>query len=412
MTAEMEEQRLPWYTAWMWVPLAAFWLLYLPQTTLLGNLEVKGLYYPVYSLMVAAAVLGGAKGSGSVPGLSRWLLAVQGLLFAVIAYDALHVTQLSHFGVVQRLFIYTLALLTCNQLTTPTALARLLSVQIGMAMLLVGWVIWSGVQSGFAQYAGIKVNPNYITSLISFGLLPLFVRLIADPAWGRWQRLAGYLSLIPSGYAVMLLASRGVTAALAAAGLAVLVLHAVRQKKALVPLTLGVLLVLAMVVTVAVLPGGKNLVIRWSDVGNVQTLDGRVTAWRAVVQELKSSPPGALVLGHGLGEGNAVAGKATNNVLLSLHNAYLEFAFDFGLIGLALFVMLHLIPVGNLWREPSYLGIYGLSMLVFLAVINLTAAVPDNFLYWIVLGQVFTAGRWSRAPQHRVERVCDKADRA
>jgi O-antigen ligase len=242
-----------------------------------------------------------------------------------------------------------------------------------------GWVILTAWRGGFTDRGISGVDPNNVTATIALGIMPLFAWLLVS-AMRLWQRLGLWLLLGMTLYATLLLASRGVTVALALS-LVVMVARVIHHPKRSVPLL--ILAVLAALL-LATLPGSSNLTERFTQ-GDVTSANGRVPLWNAAVQEILDSSPLELLFGHGFNYTLIVTSRVVG-FLYSVHNTYLQLLLDVGLLGFSLFLFLHFFVLLSLWRRSDALALYGIGTVVFLLLLNLTLQAADGFLYWVALG--------------------------
>jgi O-antigen ligase len=137
-------------------------------------------------------------------------------------------------------------------------------------------------------------------------------------------------------------------------------------------------------VIVAGLPGSDMLVDRFSQ-GDVTSANGRLPLWQAAIQEITVSSPVELLFGHGMNYSHIVTSRVVGK-LYSMHNTYLQMMLEFGLVGLSLFVGLHISVLRILWNDKRQLSLYASSMVIFLLFAHLSVTIADDFLSWIVLG--------------------------
>jgi O-antigen ligase len=355
---------------------ASFFLAFAVQTTLLAGFEMRGLYYPIYLLMLLNAVLGLMSGHVRV---SPGILVPYLLFLAVMIMSLFNLATPSNFEVYQRLFIYLLGLCVFFQFASGQAFQTLMQVQMWAAFVVAIWVILTAWQSGFGERGIAGVDPNNVTATIALGVVPLFAWLMV----GRisfWRRIAGWLLLGVTIYASLLLASRGVTVALALSVVMMIarVLHRPRRS---VPL---IIIAILAVVLLTNLPGSNNLMERFGQ-SDVTSANGRVPLWNAAIQEVLQAAPLELLFGHGFNYTLIVTSRVVG-FYYSVHNTYLQLLLDVGLLGLALFLFLHFMVLKTLWRRSDALALYGIGTVVFLLLINLTLQAADGFLYWVALG--------------------------
>jgi O-antigen ligase len=196
-----------------------------------------------------------------------------------------------------------------------------------------------------------------------------------------------YLPLLGLGlYAVFLLSSRGVAAALIA-GIGAVAYKHLRESR----LMLGLLLAVTLVgLVVFQLPGSRGMIQRFSE-RDVSTLNDRIPLWVGGLQYLLKSSPLVPLIGGGMGTSEKVVNRI-NPALASIHNAYLQILVDFGLFGLFLFLGLVTATVRNASRSLGYVGDASLGITVYMLVFCLTATVTDNYVFWACLAVAFFPG--------------------
>ncbi|MGL4609386.1 MAG: O-antigen ligase family protein [Trueperaceae bacterium] len=370
------------YTHWT---MAFFFLAYALQTTVLGVVgEIRGLYYPLYLLMLFNAVVSLISGRAKV---SVGIIVTYALFYTMVIFSLFTIATPVGFDLFQRLVIYLLAIMGYFQFASEKSFKEVMNVQIWAALIIAGWVILDAAQSGFAGRGISEIDQNNVTTNIALGLIPLFAFQILSKS--NWViKLLGWLALIGGIYATLLLASRGVTTALAVAFL-VMIVRVFNNPRRSIPL----LLVVAIAgITIANLPGSGNLIERFNQ-GDVSSANGRVPLWNAAIREIENAPAPQLLFGHGYNYSLLVTNRVVG-FLYSVHNTYLQMAIDFGLLGVGFFIFLHLIVIRLLWRHGDALSIYAIGTVVFLLIINMTLQAADGFLYWISLGVTLAIATW------------------
>jgi O-antigen ligase len=310
------------------------------------------------------------------------------LFLAVMIMSLFNLATPSNFEVYQRLFIYLLGLCVFFQFASGQAFQTLMQVQMWAAFVVAIWVILTAWQSGFGERGIAGVDPNNVTATIALGVVPLFAWLMV----GRisfWRRIAGWLLLGVTIYASLLLASRGVTVALALS-LVVMIARVLHRPRRSVPL---IIIVILGVVLLTNLPGSNNLMERFGQ-SDVTSANGRVPLWNAAIQEVVVASPLELLFGHGFNYTLIVTSRVVG-FYYSVHNTYLQLLLDVGLLGLALFLFLHFMVLKTLWRRSDALALYGIGTVVFLLLINLTLQAADGFLYWVALGTTLAVAAYN-----------------
>ncbi len=355
---------------------SSFFLAYIIQVTLLSGIEIRGMYYPIYILMAFNLVIGLASGKfkGAVGILIPYIF-----FYILVLFSLFNVATTINFDLFQKLFIYSLGLLTFFQFSSEGTFRLLTRFQAWAGVVVAVWVIITAFQGGFSDRVGIEADQNNVSTMISFGMIPILANLLTQRN-SLLQRILLCVFLALGAYALILLASRGMTIALGMA-LLFMVARIFTDPKRIIPILL--LGVVASVV-VAGLPGSDMLVDRFNQ-GDVTSANGRLPLWQAGIQEIMSSSPLELLFGHGMNYSLTVTSRVVGK-LYSMHNTYLQMLLEFGLVGISLFVGLHISVLRILWSDNQQLSLYAGSMIIFLLFAHLSVTIADNFLSWVVLG--------------------------
>jgi O-antigen ligase len=364
-----------------------FWIAFALQVTLFSGFELQGLYYPLYLLMIGNIAIRLIAGRLQV---SPLILSIYLLFYCTVLFGLFNLPSSPDFTVWQRLFIYALGLIVLLQFTAHSSLWWLPRVQVIAGFVVSGWVIITAVQAGFADRGGVAVDQNFVAFIIALGLTPLLSRFLST-ATGILARLGIGLGVALGIYAMLLLASRGMAVALAMVFVVMLARIVLEPRRSIPVILTGSLLAVVLVS----LPGSDQLFSRFDD-ADITTANERLPLWEATLREYAASPLPQLLLGHGFDTSKIVALDVSGNTT-STHNAYLQILYEFGLIGLALFLALHGLVISAAWRDNSYLALYTLGTVTFLLFANLSVNAPDGFLYWVVLGHLLAIGGWQHA---------------
>ena len=354
-----------------------FWFAFSMQSTVFFGFGVTGLYYPLYLLMVANVVL--ALGFGRLE-VHRRLLPYALFLVVVLAGLLPIIPGLSANGY-QRLFIYFMGFLVYFQFPTNRIPMMLIRAQVLSMLVIATWVIVSSIQGGFGPRGSIHIDQNIVSLLLGFGIVALLAQLM-----GRRLRLfvaiLAWLGVGYGMYAMLLLASRGMSIGIAV--VAVIMFGRIfTNARRSVPILVAALLAGLILFN---LPGSDNLFLRFQS-SDVTNANDRVPLWRATVQSITTSSVPAILMGHGF-ESSMSLIRSVRAVLSSTHNAYLQMLYEFGLVGFAGFLWMHLLLLASFWRRRSPSALYGAGLTVFLLMADLTVTAPDGFLYWVALGHL------------------------
>ena len=370
---------------------AAWWLVKIPALTVLAFLSgytlqrsalygsgVEGLYYPIYALMFLNVFLLVTSRRFKLP---TQLAGIYLPLYFVMLLGLFNLYSGWDRETIQQLFIYGLGLVVFLQFTTERSFYLIYWGQALLSSSIALWTIFTAFQSDFARRGGIESDQNNVSFIIVFGLLPLVITIFAAKT-PTWLKLLAWLGLGVGAYALLILASRGMTVAFVLT-LLVLAARTLNLRKLLLTLV-GIFLV---ALTLTQLPGSGGLVERFAETGDIVSAGGRVQLWGIALDVIRNSEPTELLLGHGFTASRVLVGAETlSGQERSTHNSYLQMLIDFGVVGLGLFLALHAVALRLLWRYRDALSLYALGCVVFLLLSVLTLNMADNFLYWLFLG--------------------------
>jgi len=354
---------------------ALFWLAYGLQSTVFFGFSVTGLYYPVYLLMGVNVLVALALGRLEVHTRLLWYVA----FLAVVLLGLLPLTAPPDFAGYQRLFIYVMGFLVFFQFPTRTVPGLLMKVQVVTMLVVASWVVVSSIQGGFGYRGNVNVDQNDVSFLIGFGLVPLVAELMAR----RLKLALAALCWAAIGYgvyAILLLASRGMSIAILVASVAMFGRILFTRRRSI---TILVAALLAGAVLFS-LPGSDSLFVRFN-ASDVTTANDRIPLWHATLTAFESANVRQIFLGQGF-ESSMQLIRRVSAILTSTHNAYLEIGYEFGLLGLMAFLGIHLSLLSRFWRDDSPTALYGAGTVIFLLMADLTLTAPDRFLYWVAIG--------------------------
>ena len=357
---------------------ASFWLVYSVQSTVFPSTVVTGLYYPLYAIMGANVIIGIALGRLR---LAPGLLVAYGAFLIMVVWSLLITPASLGFAAYQRLFIYVLGVLVLAQYGDRRQLGFLPAAQVVSTLVLSGWAIYTAFTTGFIHRAGVTTDQNIVSFILGFGILVLVARLLT-PGNGLLGRVVTWLALGVGTYAMLLLASRGVAVALLVT-LVALYGRIVFDVRRSVPIAL-----MAVVVGLALvaLPGSDGLLQRF-DESNLSTANERLPLWSAAIASFMDAGPVRATLGQGFESSKDII-RAARPMTTATHNAYLQVLVEFGLVGLAAFLSLHVLLLMRFWRSSGRVALRALGATVFLLMCNLTLDAHDGFPYWVVLGHL------------------------
>jgi hypothetical protein len=365
---------------------AAYWLAFTLFSTFLAGAVIAGMFFPFYIAFVLAAVL-------------IWILV--GLrLHPVVAWTyvgLLFVQVLSLVGYTgsiggdafEQLVMVPFGALVLLQFRSPRGLRPVALGALASSLAVAVWVIVSAVQGDFAYRGNVDINENVVSFYVGLGfVVALAERLHGGGRGGRPATFLVVAAMGVTGYALVLLASRGMILGLVLAAGALLVRVALIDRGRLAFFGL-----LALVASASLLlPGGRGILERFED-PSTATGGGRLQIWATLGHELARAGPRDLLMGHGF-EASRVVVSQNFASLDSTHNAYLKVLYDMGAVGLVLFLALHVFVLERSWRIEGRDGALALGLVVFLLGSNLFMSTPDNFLYWTSLGFALALATW------------------
>lgn len=364
-----------------------YWVAFCVYETILSSVSLSGFFYPFYAafiLSIGAALFG--SGLRVRPSFF-WLFFA---FLALVATSFVGFSQPLDFPVIQRVLAYLMGVMFYLQFRGRRGVVVVAGAAVAGAAAVAVWVIVSAIQGGFAYRGDISVNENVAAFYIGLGFVIAAAGAVHALGLPK-RRLLGLGALLTSGvlaYALLLLASRGMTIAVGLALLAILTRMAVQEPRRL---AIGLAL-LAMSAVGILLPGGEGLVQRFTG-ERVESGGSRTPIWLAVGEAYREGDVKELLIGNGF-ESSAAVVQRGFGTLTSTHNAYLEMLYEFGLLGLALFLAMHVAAVLVCWGTSGGLGLAGFALAVFLLGSGVTSTAPDGFLYWAALALALAVATW------------------
>jgi hypothetical protein len=369
------------------VVVGLYWIAFELYYTVFVGFTLNGVFYPFYAAffvsLVARLLRSGLRVEPKIMTLYVGFLSVVALSFVGF-------TDPIDFVVGQRVLAYIFGGLTLFQFGSRAGLTVVSVAGVAASSAVSGWVIVSAAQGGFGYRGDVNIDQNVGAFLVGIGAVMLASFVISQiNARARWGSIVAPVVLLGAHvYGFLLLASRGVTIALAIT-LVALTARAVAQGWR----NLVFVVLIASVATGAFyLPGGHELIKRFES-ERVQSGGSRIPIWNVALETYTTGNVRELVLGRGFDSSKSLVLRhfaATT----STHNAYIEMLYEFGLVGCALFVLLHLYLIARGWMSKNGHGLVLFGITVFLLGADLTLNVPDGFVYWITLGFAMALATW------------------
>ena len=373
------------------IVVALFWIAFDLYYTLFAHVSLPGFFYPFYAVF---AITIGLRLLRSELRFRPSVVIPYALFMLIVAGSFLGFNGTVDFQLMQRLIAYLFGLVILLQPSSKQGLGVIAGGAIVASTTVASWVVVRAAQGGFGYRGDINIDQNVVAFEVGIGLVmvaALLIHFINRRTSGA-RLIAVMLLLTLHLYSFMLLASRGVSIALGISLVAMLVRGVRDSRRALLFVAL-----LAVVVGAAlVLPGGQELVQRFQG-ERVQTASGRIPIWETTVSSYTDSNVLNVLLGHGFNSSKSLVER--HFVLLSsTHEAYLEMLYEFGIIGLALFLAMHAVLVVRGWSLRNAHGMLLFGLVWFLLGADLSLDVPDGFLYWIGLGFAMALATWGGVP--------------
>lgn len=377
------------------VVVGAFWVVFGIYQTILADagIEIPGIFYPFYGLLLLNLVVTLARGRTRIDRWAGWLYVA---FMVLVLASFVGFENPVDFFVIQRVASYSFGMLVLFQVGSRRGLGPLLSGAVICGVSVSIWVIIRAAEGGFDYRGDIEVDQNFTAFVVGLGLVIAITiamwRLLGRSNSSTWVTVLTWLAMATMFYATLLLASRGMIIALA--------ITAVAMLARLVALTWRALLV-ALAVSIVVgasflLPGSSGLLDRFQG-DSVETGGGRIPVWQLTVDTYMSGGPLPLLIGNGFKSSEAIVEQRF--AFTSVHNAYLQILYEFGLLGLSLFLLVHLRLIYVGWRLGNESGLIAYGLTWFLLGANLSADTPDGFLYWTALGLVGAIVVWGASGQ-------------
>ncbi|HEY6351166.1 MAG TPA: O-antigen ligase family protein [Candidatus Angelobacter sp.] len=348
------------------------------------------IYRALYLIILVSLVARLVQDPSFLLRVRRWPLASYCFLLILILASALYTRTGSAFSsdanptVWDNLAIISMFWMAASQVQKESDLKIMAGTTAAVSLALCVWVIWNAAQLNFAALrGGIEANQNYVSQFVVAGAIPLIGILFM--AKRRWVKLACLPILLCVMLGALILASRGMIAALAV-GVVWMMAGVFRGRRRRTMLGAGVILILIFGVAL-LLPGSSSFFERFQE-GNLGTLSERTIIWSLSLKYFTGSSWGRMVFGQGLSSPDFVIAPSFD--LLNYHNQYLKYLIEQGVLGAAAFLIFLYSVARRVVQCRHPLKPLLAGWLGFLIVAGLSSTIADYHQFWILLGM--TAG--------------------
>lgn len=355
-----------------------YWIAFAVKSTIFSEVIIEGLFYPFYLafvIVILRTLMG--RGLTVVPVIFWLIFSFFGVVFvSLIGYDnPVDGSFVQEFVAMLICPLVLFAIQTRSGLRQIATLAALAGTAVSV------WVITESASGGFTYRGDVDVNQNIAAFVVGVSLTIVMGSFLQPVVKARpLLRIVQFLGAGLMAYALLLLASRGMTIAFVVAAGIMFVIAIRRDRRVL----RTAFLLLAIMALGLLLPGGDGLLDRFEG-ESVSSAGDRTPIWVATIDAIIEGDFLALTLGHGFNSSQQVVRDATATHT-STHNAYLSMGYEYGFLGLFLFLALHsvvLVRAGSLHDERR---LWAVGIIWFLLAANLTTTTPDDFMYWLALG--------------------------
>jgi len=355
-----------------------FWFTVAINATVFSQVTISGLLYPFYLMLLLVLLLKLFLGGLRFDSRLLWLIA--GFLFVVMLSFLSTTVPIDH-DVFQKVIAMLLCPAIVLVLGARANLAAATAGAVAASSVIAVWVWISAARGGFQYRGNIPANENDVAFSLGLGLVVTLA--LALGLKGRSSRTLGPSLVLLSGvmtYALILLASRGMTVAfgMALAGMLAPLVRADYRKLWVVAL------VIAMGGVSLTFPGGDGIIKRFEG-ESLESAGDRTPIWQATLESYADGTPVQILLGHGF-DGSQLVVRAATGTLSSTHNTGIAILYNFGAVGLLLFLAVHVYGLVRSFLSSNPAAIVATGLLWFLLGSGLTSAAHADFMYWIALG--------------------------
>jgi len=356
----------------------AYWGTFAIKSIVFSTVIIQGLFYPFYFAFFAAILASLLRGGVRVVPVVFWSFVT---FFAFVLLSLIGFANPVDSYFIQVFVTMLICPLVLLSIQSPQGLGTV-SVLGGLAGIAISvWVIWEAALGGFSYRGDVDVDQNVAAFVLGLSLTIVISGFIRPKPRRHWLvQLAFLLTSGTMAYALLLLASRGMTIALGISFAAMIIHVAVRDRR----VVKTTFLLVAVAGLGLLLPGGDGLLQRFEG-NSVGSLGDRTPIWTTMLNALVQSDVKELAIGHGFDSSRQLV-RAETTVLGSAHNAYLANVFDYGIIGLLAFLGMHLLVLYRAARLRTPYATLATGIVWLLLGASLTTTASNEFMYWLALG--------------------------
>ena len=226
------------------------------------------------------------------------------------------------------------------------------------------------------------VDPNYLSFFIGCGLLPLFFLTLCLSSNRFLIKPLLYAFIFMFIYSILFLSSRGVVLALVLTSL-IIVLN---QKKNISFGFKSAIFITIIIVVFSQLTISSTLIDRVDD-NTVLSLNARLPLAIASIEDIIKAPIEKMLFGGGTGYGEVSMVGIIYKIQTSVHNDYLEIAMDYGLIGVAIIILIYINILKDLFSRTFHSNKIQISLTLFLILASLSITPLKLYSFtWVLLG--------------------------
>jgi O-antigen ligase len=283
---------------------------------------------------------------------------------------------------INKVFMYSIGLLVALNIRDKKDYNCILVSIIMTSLLLSLWTIYNMQSLLYLRRENYMVDPNYLSFFIGCGLLPLFFLTLCLSSNRFLIKPLLYAFIFMFIYSILFLSSRGVVLALVLTSL-IIVLN---QKKNISFGFKSAIFITIIIVVFSQLTISSTLIDRVDD-NTVLSLNARLPLAIASIEDIIKAPIEKMLFGGGTGYGEVSMVGIIYKIQTSVHNDYLEIAMDYGLIGVAIIILIYINILKDLFSRTFHSNKIQISLTLFLILASLSITPLKLYSFtWVLLG--------------------------